>query len=44
MGGHEVGEGGRAVEVGVTSGLLATWAVPGLEEVAAMPGRGGLQP
>jgi hypothetical protein len=38
MGGHEVGEGGRAVEVGVTFGLLAAWAVHDLEEVAAMPG------
>ncbi|MEV6504171.1 HXXEE domain-containing protein [Streptomyces prunicolor] len=37
MGGHEVGEGGRAVEVGVTFGLLAAWAVHDLEEVAAMP-------
>lgn len=38
MGGHEVGEGGRAVEVGVTFGLLAAWAVHDLEEAAALPG------
>ncbi|MEV6506247.1 HXXEE domain-containing protein [Streptomyces sp. NPDC051642] len=38
MGGHEAGEGGRAVEVGVTFGLLAAWAVHDREEVAAMPG------
>lgn len=40
MGGREMGagEGGRAVEVGVTFGLLAAWAVHDLEEVAAMPG------
>lgn len=38
MGGREVGEGGRALEVGVTFGLLAAWAVHDLEEVAVMPG------
>ena len=38
MGGHEVGDGGRAVEVAVTFGLLAAWAVHDLEEVASMPG------
>ncbi|WP_329250230.1 HXXEE domain-containing protein [Streptomyces sp. NBC_01478] len=38
MGGRDVGEGGRAVEVGVTFGLLVAWAVHDLEEVAAMPG------
>jgi len=38
MGGHEVSEGSRAVEVGVTFGLLAAWAVHDLEEVATMPG------
>ncbi|MFG2782544.1 HXXEE domain-containing protein [Streptomyces prunicolor] len=37
MGGQEVGEGGRAVEVGVTFGLLAAWAVHDLEEVTTMP-------
>ncbi|XUL88293.1 HXXEE domain-containing protein [Streptomyces galilaeus] len=40
MGGCEAGkgEGGRAVEVGVTFGLLAAWAMHDLEEVVAMPG------
>ncbi|WP_405840311.1 HXXEE domain-containing protein [Streptomyces sp. NBC_01518] len=38
MGGHEAGDGGRTVEVAVTFGLLAAWAVHDLEEVAAMPG------
>jgi hypothetical protein len=38
MGGREVGQDGRAVEVSVTFGLLAAWAVHDLEEVATMPG------
>ncbi|MCX5234366.1 hypothetical protein OG824_03845 [Streptomyces prunicolor] len=37
MGAPEMGDGGRVVEVGVTFGLLAAWAVQDLEEVAAMP-------
>jgi hypothetical protein len=41
MGGHEVGDAGRAVEVAVTFGLLAAWAVHDLEEVAVMPGWAG---
>ena len=41
MGGHEVGDGGRTVEVAVTFGLLAAWAVHDLEEVATMPGWAG---
>ncbi|MBK3567879.1 HXXEE domain-containing protein [Streptomyces sp. MBT62] len=35
---REVGDGGRAAEVGVPFGLLAAWAVHDLEEVATMPG------
>ncbi|MFI6404398.1 HXXEE domain-containing protein [Streptomyces sp. NPDC050548] len=44
MGGREAGKGkgrgedGRAVEGGVTFGLLAAWALHDLEEVATMPG------
>ncbi|MFI6465544.1 HXXEE domain-containing protein [Streptomyces sp. NPDC050528] len=38
MGGPEVGDGGRSVEVGVTFGLLAAWAVHDLEEVVTVPG------
>lgn len=38
MGRHETGDGGQAVEVAVTFGLLAAWAVHDLEEVAVMPG------
>lgn len=32
-----MGEGGRAIEVGVALGLLAAWAVHDLEELATMP-------